>query len=313
MTKTLLAYLTHPHVGAWNLKSRHSEKLSRELPGYKVIVCEESREFLKRLPEAEVAVVWYFKKDWLASAPKLKLLATPAAGREWIDIAPNCRLELSFGSFHGPMIAESVVGAALYFCKSFRFSTEMQQQRRWEREKIAQKIASLHGARVTLLGFGNIGRAIGRALKPFGCILTGIKRTPAPAPSYFSPEDRIVTADRLSEELGTTDHLILALPGGRQTDAIFTRNHFQALPPHCFLYNIGRGNVYREDDLVYALRKGLVAGAYLDVFDREPLPEDSPLWAMNNVLIQPHVSAAAPHYLDLFVEELIGRIKALAI
>lgn len=311
MKKTLLAYLTHPHVGAWNLKSRHSENLSRQLPEYRVITCEKSREFLQRLPEAEAVAVWYFKKDWLAAAPKLKLLATPAAGREWIDVAADARLKLSFGSFHGPMIAESVVGAALYFCKAFALSTAMQRQHRWARADIAQKLASLQGARVTLLGFGNIGRAIGRALKPFGCLLTGIGRTPAPAPSYFSPEDRIVTADRLSGELAVTDHLILALPGGPQTGGLFTRSHFQALPPRCFLYNIGRGNVYKEEDLVYALREGLVAGAYLDVFDREPLPEDSPLWAMNNVLIQPHVSAAAPHYLDLFVEELIGRIKAM--
>ncbi|MCH7651734.1 MAG: D-2-hydroxyacid dehydrogenase, partial [Nitrospinae bacterium] len=77
----------------------------------------------------------------------------------------------------------------------------------------------------------------------------------------------------------------------------------------CLLYNVGRGNVIREADLVQALREKRIAGAYLDVFETEPLPESSELWDMENVLIQPHLSAASPHYLDLFVDELIPRLK----
>ena len=80
--------------------------------------------------------------------------------------------------------------------------------------------------------------------------------------------------------------------------------HFEALPKSCYFYNVGRGNIYRESDLVSALRTGEIAGAYLDVFDEEPLPETSKLWEMENVLIQPHLSAVSPEYLELFVEEL---------
>ncbi|MFQ5715619.1 MAG: D-2-hydroxyacid dehydrogenase [Nitrospinales bacterium] len=308
MLNNILIYLTHPHVDAWNFKPRHAEQIRKALPGLEVVVCQKSKEFLRRLPEAEGAVVWYFKRQWLDSAPRLRLIATPAAGKDWVEAEPTRSLEILFGSFHGPMIAESVAGAIFYFCKAFHLSREMQTQRWWEREKISQNMSSLSGARVTILGFGHIGREIGRALKPFGCSITGIKRIETAPPDYFTRGDRVVAADRMAEVLGSTDHLVMALPGGTATDGMFKLEHFQALPRRCYLYNVGRGNVYREEDLAFALESRLIAGAYLDVFAREPLPESSPLWSMENTLIQPHLSAASPRYLDLFVDELTAKI-----
>lgn len=309
--KTLLTYLTHPHVGAWNLRERHLEHLSRQFPGFRVVNCLHSKDFIERLPEAEAVIVWYFKREWLDRAGRLEWIATPAAGREWIDLPPESDLPVHFGGFHGMMIAESVLGAIFHFCKAFELSRHMQKQKKWARIKISQQIGSLYRARVTILGFGRIGTTIGRVLKPFGCALTGVKRTPSGPPDYFAEGDRIVTADALDTVLGETDHLILVLPGGADTDGLFTARHFSLLPEHARLYNVGRGNVYREADLVHALREKQIAGAYLDVFHEEPLPESSPLWEFDNVLIQPHLSAASPQYLDLFVEELTDRLNQL--
>ena len=122
-------------------------------------------------------------------------------------------------------------------------------------------------------------------------------------PDYFDGGDKIVIADQWMEILPETDHLIFVLPGGAETDGLFTREHFEQLPRHCIVYNVGRGNPYREVDIVHSLREKHIAGAYLDVFETEPLPETSELWSMENVLIQPHLSAASPDYLDLFIEE----------
>jgi len=276
----------------------------------KVTICHRSQEFVARLPSADIAVAWYFKEDWLPQATRLKLIATPAAGKDWIDLEPRAGLKIWFGGFHGPMIAESVVGGMLYFCKAFPLSRKMQSQKKWARLKISQKIQSLYRARVTILGFGKIGQAIGRAVKPFGCTITGVKRQSIEPPDYFSGADKIAPANELSNVLGSTDHLMIALPGGPETEGMLTRTHFQALPASAFLYNVGRGNVYREEDLVASLATGEIAGAYLDVFEREPLAEDSLLWEMDHVMIQPHVSAAAPEYLELFAEELATRILA---
>ena len=310
MLKNLLIYLTHPHVGVWNLGSRHVVQFSDHLPQLQVDICQNSNEFKGRLPKADAVAVWFFKREWLDSAPRLKLIATPAAGTEWLDVEPKKGLDVLHGGFHGMMIAESVLGALFHFCKAFELSRQMQEKKKWAPRKISEKITSLHGARVTILGFGRIGRTLGRVLKPFGCRITGINRTTMDPPDYFRPEDRVVPADQLPEVLKTTDHLILILPGGPETEGLLTPDHFRSLPSHCFLYNVGRGNAYAEVDLVRALRERHLAGAYLDVFATEPLPETSPLWEMENVLIQPHLSAASPQYMDLFVDELITEIKS---
>jgi phosphoglycerate dehydrogenase-like enzyme len=260
------------------------------------------------LPSAKGVIVWFFKPEWENIASQLKWIATPAAGMDWIALEPGSNLKVLFGGFHGLMMAESVLGAALYFCKMFRFSGDLQKKKKWARVKLSQRISSLHQKRVTILGFGRIGQTIGRTFKPFGCHLAGVKRRAIDPPDYFDADDRIVTADQFEQVLPETDHLIFVLPGGKETEGLFTLEHFKQLPRHCIVYNVGRGNVYREMDLVYALRERRIAGAYLDVFETEPLPETSELWGMENVLIQPHLSAASPHYLDLFVEELIPRL-----
>ncbi len=304
----IVIYLTHPHVEAWNFQERHKVQLSRHLPGISVVVCRNSKEFLARLPEAEGVLVWYFKREWQKISPRLKLIATPAAGKEGIDLEPGTRLKVLFGSFHGLMMAESALGAMLYFCKAFQLSRDLQKKKKWARVKISKKISSLNQKKVTILGFGRIGQILGGILKPFGCHLTGVKRQAVNPPDYFDAEDRIVTVGRLMDILPETDHLIIILPSGAETDRLFTREYFKQLPRHCIVYNIGRGNVYRESDIVHALREKQIAGAYLDVFETEPLTETSELWSMENVLIQPHLSAASPHYLDLFIKELIPRL-----
>ena len=307
--KNILVYLTHPHVGAWNFRPEHKDLLESRVPGLKVEVCLNSKDFRERLPQAEAVIVWFFKESWLESASHLKLIATPAAGKDWIEVEARENLQISFGGFHGSLIAESVIGAMLYFLKALPLSAKMQGQKKWARVKISGKLKSLYKSRVTILGFGKIGNAIAERLKPFGCTLTAIKRNPSPVPEYFSATDQILSFEHWENIFSATDHLICVLPGGEETDGILQAEHFKALPKSCYLYNVGRGNIYRESGLVEALKAGEIAGAYLDVFDEEPLPESSLLWEMENVLIQPHISAASPQYLELFVEELSARIN----
>ncbi len=305
----LLVYLTHPHVEVWNFKPEHKTLLQSRLPGTTVQVCANSKEFKDKLAEADAVLVWVFKEEWLKDAPKLKLIATPAAGNDWIPWQPPANLKLSFGGFHGPMMAETVIGAMLHFLKAFPLSTKMQKKNKWARIKISKRQQSLYKARVTILGFGKIGNTLGKLLKPFGCRITGIKRTAMAVPDYFDEEDEILTHDKWESVLPETDHLICALPGGPETFEVLQPIHFKNMQKTAFFYNVGRGNIYKEPDLIEALQGGEIAGAYLDVFGKEPLSEFSRLWGLGNVLIQPHISAASPQYLELFVEELANRMN----
>ena len=308
--KNVLVYLTHPHVQAWNFLPSHRKLLEDSVPGLNVSICLNLKEFLDRLPEAEIVIVWFFKNDWLEKAINLELIVTPAAGRDWVNVETS-KIKVSYGRFHGPMIAESILGAVFYFLKAFHFSKKMQLQKKWARTKISERLGSLKGSRMTILGFGNIGQCVGKFLKPYGCVITGIKRTPIKDPDYFENCDRVLKMEEISEVLKTTDLLVLALPGGVETKEILTYELLCELPIHCYLFNIGRGNVYKEQDLAAVLNEKKISGAYLDVFSIEPLSEKSSLWEMDNVLIQPHISAASPHYMQLFVEELAKKILDL--
>ena len=308
--KKILVYLTHPHVQAWNFLPIHRKLLEDSVPGLNVSICLNLKDFLDRLPEAEIVIVWFFKNDWLEKAVNLELIVTPAAGRDWVNLETS-KIKVSYGRFHGPMIAESILGAVFYFLKAFHFSKKMQLQKKWARTKISERLGSLKGSRVTILGFGNIGQCVGKFLKPYGCVITGIKRTLVKGPDYFEDGDRVLTVDKISEVLETTDHLVLVLPGGVETQGLLTYELLSKLPANSYVYNVGRGNVYEEQDLVAILQEDKIAGAYLDVFDAEPLSEKSLLWQLDNVLIQPHISAASPHYMQLFVEELAKKIRDL--
>ena len=306
--KNVLVYLTHPHVQAWNFLPIHRKLLEDSVPGLNVSICLNLKEFLDRLPEAEIVIVWFFKNDWLEKAINLELIVTPAAGRDWVNLGTS-EIKVSYGRFHGPMIAESILGAVFYFLKAFHFSKKMQLQKKWARTKISERLGSLKGSRVTILGFGNIGQCVGKFLKPYGCVITGIKRTLVKGPDYFEDGDRVLTVDKISEVLETTDHLVLVLPGGVETQGLLTYELLSKLPANSYIYNVGRGNVYEEQDLVAILQEDKIAGAYLDVFDAEPLSEKSLLWQLDNVLIHPHISAASPQYLELFIEELAQKIN----
>jgi len=306
--KNVLVYLTHPHVQAWNFSPIHRKLLEDSVPGLNVSICLNLKEFLVRLPETEIVIVWFFKNDWLEKAINLELIVTPAAGRDWVNLGTS-EIKVSYGRFHGPMIAESILGAVFYFLKAFHFSKKMQLQKKWARTKISECLGSLKGSRVTILGFGNIGQCVGKFLKPYGCVITGIKRTLVKGPGYFEDGDRVLTVDKISEVLETTDHLVLVLPGGVETQGLLTYELLGKLPANSYIYNVGRGNVYEEQDLVAILQEDKIAGAYLDVFDAEPLSEKSLLWQLDNVLIQPHISAASPQYLELFIEELAEKIN----
>ena len=139
-------------------------------------------------------------------------------------------------------------------------------------------------------------------LSAFGARITAVKRNISgfKGTTYLG---RVISYDHLEEELPEADHVVFVLPGGNETDGIFTARHFNALKPGAFLYNLGRGNCYREEDLLAALSNGRLAGAGLDVFAEEPLPPKSLLWEQPNVLISPHSSAISREYIDLFIQE----------
>ncbi|QSV45322.1 D-2-hydroxyacid dehydrogenase [Geobacter benzoatilyticus] len=302
----LLIHL-HNSIDAFTLKPRHVEQLRQALPEVNITVAASDRDFMDRLPDAEYAMVWVFKAEWYAAAPRLKALFTPAAGRDWVEADPSGRVLTCHGSFHGRIMRESLLSMMLYFNRRLGKSLDDQGCRRWGRRDYSGCVG-LFSQRVLIVGLGALGQSMAELLKAFGAHVTGVKRNPESfAGSPFV--DGVIAFDALEEALPEADHVVLLLPGGTATDGIFTARHFNAMKPGAHLYNLGRGNCYREEDLVAALEHGRLAGAGLDVFAEEPLPAFSPLWQQRNVLITPHSSAISQEYIDLFIAEWLETVR----
>ncbi|KAB0671030.1 D-2-hydroxyacid dehydrogenase [Oryzomonas sagensis] len=304
----LLIHL-HNNVDAFSLKPRHLDLIRGMLPATRITVAEGNSDFLDRLPAADCALTWVFKPDWYEGAPRLKALFTPAAGHDWVAADPTGRVKTFYGSFHGRIMRESLLAMMLHFNRRVGKSLSDQQGRIWDRPGYSDCVA-LFSQRVLIVGFGSLGRSIAELLAAFGARITAVKRDTrgfAGAPHV----DKVIPFGSLEEELPSADHVVLVLPGGAATDGIFTPRHFTAMKPGAYLYNLGRGNCYREEDLLSALKTGRLAGAGLDVFAEEPLPPASALWDQPNVVITPHSSAISREYLDLFIHEWVGILREL--
>ncbi len=311
--KTIGVFIPHPRVSAWCFAQRHKELLVRLLPDTHIIVCKGKEDFEKILPSIQIALIWYFKQEWFAKSKQLEWLVTPAAGRDFLRTEPPEGVAVYNCHFHGQIMAETVAGMILSHCRGVIKAYDLQSQAGWPQAELEPGINTLRGAGVTILGFGAIGQWIAGLLKPFGVRITGVKRSMIPLPLFLDAGDSIVTVNELDKILPQTDHLVLAMPGDTGTDNMIDARRLSLLPQRAVVYNVGRGNAIDEDALCSALKKGSLAAAFLDVFKQEPLAFESPLRKCPNCYLMPHVSALAPNYLDLFVEEVAreyrGRYK----
>jgi phosphoglycerate dehydrogenase-like enzyme len=227
---------------------------------------------------------------------------TPAAGHNWAKKDPANKVPSYYGSFHGKIMAESLLSMILYFNRRIPQTIDNQHKKLWDRS-IFDNTATLGSQQILIVGYGNIGREVARILKFFGSKIIAVKRDISTAKNDANI-DNAITFEQIDTVLNSTDHIVFILPDDTNTDNIFTDKHFAKLKPGACLYNIGRGNCYKEVDLINALKNGNMFGAGLDVFAKEPLSQDSELWTLDNVLITPHSSAISDEYLDYYISEL---------
>jgi phosphoglycerate dehydrogenase-like enzyme len=199
------------------------------------------------------------------------------------------RLTTSAGSTATP-IAQTAITALLMLARNFPRWLAGQQQHRWDPIRPSNFPRDLQGQTAVIVGLGHIGKEIARLARVLGLKVIGIRRSPRLAED---PVDELYAPDRLPHVLPRADWLILACPLSPETKGLVDRNVLAALPRGARLINIARGELVDEAALLEVLRSQHLGGAYLDVFQQEPLPADSPFWDMPNVYVTPHNSAAA--------------------
>lgn len=307
MTKTLLIFLQH-ELGSFRMDDPQASRLAGLLPSWRVVNAHSEAEFLKALPEATAVGCWQFRQEWFALAPKLRVVSTPAAGKDYFSVRWPPNVEHWNGGFHGTLMAETAVGMLLAMTRGLLPAVTTYRDNPWPRPELDARMRPLRDSRVTICGFGRIGRHIGGLLKDFGVKIWGVSAHRHPAPDYFGQEDQCFAASELDALLPDTDHLVLVLPRTKETDGLLDARRLALLPRQATVSNLGRGNAIDETALVEALASGRLGGACLDVQAIEPLPKDSPLRQCPNLWLFPHSSALSPNYMDLYATELAGRL-----
>lgn len=186
------------------------------------------------------------------------------------------------GVYSIPM-AEFAVGGVLQLYKQFDFFRKNQIQHKWEKSR---NLIELAGKNILIVGAGNIGSQVAKRFKAFDANVIGIDLYPNDDCNF----DSIYPVDKLDSMLPDADVIILTLPLIEETQGFFNKNKFALMKKSAVFVNVSRGKLVNQTDLIFALDNQVINGAVLDVFEDEPLTEDSPLWDMPNTVITPHNS-----------------------
>ncbi len=242
--------------------------LKSELAGAEVIIGE---------PEMDVVL----------SAPRLKLLQLTMAGTDRYtgdDRFPkDVVLANATGAF-GNVISQYVIGAIINICHKFYLYRDQQKKCLWNDLGVE---TTLTGKRVLIVGAGNIGSSVAKKLSVFDTINIGIRRNISDIPPFFS---EMHTLEELDSQLPLADIVVVCIPSSDYTYHIFNEKRFMLMKNDAVFVNVGRGTLVVQNDLIKVMNDGHLQGAAIDVADPEPLPPDSPLWKIENLIITPHIS-----------------------
>ena len=240
--------------------------------------------------------------------PNLRWVQTMAAGGgaqvKAAGLTPHELARVVFttsAGVHGGTLAEFAVFGVLAGAKDLPRLRSLQRAKQWPGRWAMKQVSE---QTVLIVGLGGIGSETARLLKGLGATVLGVKRTAEPVEHV----DEVHTAAALPELIARADAMVITLPGTDATTGLIDRDLLAAAKPGIIVVNVGRGTVVDEPALVDALRSGTVSSAYLDVFATEPLPDESPLWEMPNVIVSPHTAALSPaedrRIAELFADNL---------
>ncbi|HEY7339855.1 MAG TPA: D-2-hydroxyacid dehydrogenase [Ktedonobacterales bacterium] len=271
------------------------------------------REALLAHHEADIIVSFFPPADLLALAPNLKWIALPSAGADHAIRAGIVQqggpVVTTASGIHAVPIGEFVLSLMLMWVRHWPQIIDYQRAATWPdsagREQLHGR--ELDGATLGIIGLGAIGRHIARLGRAFGTRIIATRRS-ASAGASDPDADTLVPPDQLGDLLAASDFVVVSVPATAQTQHLIGASELRMMRHNAFLINISRGSAIDETALVAALTDGMIGGAGLDVFATEPLPAESPLWRLPNVIISPHVAGNTDQYsrrfTDLFLENL---------
>jgi phosphoglycerate dehydrogenase-like enzyme len=247
------------------------------------------------LRDAEIAVAWSLRPEQFREAKQLRWIHSPAAAVHQLmfsELVNSDVILTNARNVHGPVVAEHVIAQIFALAKKLPHALRLQQKHIWGQEAMWKEEPpprEVGGATLLLVGLGSIGREVARRASALGMHVVAIrehpeKGTPEGVSDIFAP-------GMLDKVLAKSDYVVLAAPLTPSTRALMNSDRLSKMNRGACLINVSRGSLVDEAALAQALSEGKLAGAALDVFEKEPLPADSPLWNLENLVITPHTAA----------------------
>ena len=279
----MLSQISHKLL-IYHSDSKIYEKIiSGRLPQLKIRSASRPKEALGFVEEAEIILGWEIPDEVLKRANRLQWFSSLAAGNETLVKNPYLPKEVTLtkATVYGEMMAEYVFAYLLYFSRNVDKQLKDQRKKAWDRVRPGR----LRGKVLGILGLGSVGKEIAKRGKQFGMNVLGLKRIPEPVENV----DQVFGQDDLDRLIPLVDYLVDVLPLTPQTHHILGEKELALLKEGAFLFSMGRGKTIDEEALERVLLTKRIQ-AVLDVFEKEPLPPNSKLWGLKNVIITPHVS-----------------------
>ena len=297
------------HVGLENAIPDLREKF----PQFQFEKCSDRQELANKIVDADVYFGW-LDKDAFFAAEELKWIQAPSSGMNHYLTIPGLKdsdvLLTSASGTHAACLAESALGMIFSFTRGIRLSILAQSEKNWSAWEIRSQLSELTDSTMGIIGFGATGRALAKRASAFDMRVVAVDLYPMDKPEFV---EELWGIDQLHYLLRMSDYVVVMVPYTEQTKKMIGMHELELMKSSSMLVGMSRGGIIDQRALADALNKGWISAAALDVFDSEPLPADSELWQLQNLLITPHIAGGTQHealyVIQIFEENLLRFIK----
>ncbi|MGB9681648.1 MAG: D-2-hydroxyacid dehydrogenase [bacterium] len=292
-------------IGIVNLLLRY--ELTQE-EKERILKAKEGIHLVEKIEEAEI-IFGGITQEEFKRAKMLRWIQTGGAGVDNIlfpELIESDIIITNASGIHGVPMAEHTFALILAWARGLCTAFDGKKNRKWLHSEISP--GEIHNKTIGIIGYGHIGEEIARIARGFNMKVIAVKRDISKGVNI--KPDELLGTDRLDKLLKESDIVVITVPLTKETYHLIGERELRLMKPTSFLVNIARGKVIDEGAIIKAIKENWIAGVGLDVFEKEPLPEDSELWGLENVIITPHIAGLNPYYterlLKIFIKNLLA-------